>query len=135
MEIRQAKLLATKGGSGSSTFRATLPTSWVREMGLSEDNREMMLVFNENSIMIKSKEGYFNDLVTKFKKVGLHLAENESEEGYHIIEYYDDKNFTGNPRKFATLEKIENHLMLLEYNEGMMTDDEFHKNYDFELED
>lgn len=56
MEAREMKLLATKGGSGSSTFRVTLPTTWVREMGLNEDVRDLNLHFNSKEIIIKNKK-------------------------------------------------------------------------------
>lgn len=53
---RKARLIATKGGSGSATFRATLPTNWVREMGLSEVDRNVILRFDGEKIII-TKEG------------------------------------------------------------------------------
>lgn len=56
LESREMKLLATKGGSGSSTFRVTLPTTWVREMGLNEDKRDLNLYFNGSEIIIRNKK-------------------------------------------------------------------------------
>jgi len=56
-EKRTAKLIVNKSGgtSTANTFRATLPTIWVRQMGLSEDKRGIELIFNkkENEIKIK----------------------------------------------------------------------------------
>lgn len=52
MDIRVATLVVGKSGGargGSSTFRATLPTKWVREMGLGEDERDIELVFDEGN--------------------------------------------------------------------------------------
>ena len=54
METRKAKLIATKGGSGSSTFRATIPSSWVRRMGLNEETRGLVLKFNGEKIIIEN---------------------------------------------------------------------------------
>ena len=53
MEVRKAKMIVNKSGAGSSTFRATLPTSWIREMGLSEEIRELILGFDGKKIIIK----------------------------------------------------------------------------------
>lgn len=57
METRQAKLVVNKGGSGSTTFRATLPTTWVREMGLHEKLRDINLEFDGEKIIIKNFKG------------------------------------------------------------------------------
>lgn len=53
MEKRKARLIVNRGGSGSSTFRATLPTNWIREMGLNEDVRDIMLSYNGNKIIVE----------------------------------------------------------------------------------
>lgn len=53
METRKAKMIVNKSGSGNSTFRATLPTSWIREMGLSEDVRGLKLTFDGEKIIIE----------------------------------------------------------------------------------
>ena len=56
---RRAKLSVSASGGergGSSTFRATLPTSWIREMGLSEDIRDIKLEFDGEQIIVKSNE-------------------------------------------------------------------------------
>ncbi len=58
-KMRRAKLSLTKSGGkrgGSSTFRATLPTSWIREMGLSEEARNVKLFFDGEQIIIKNNE-------------------------------------------------------------------------------
>ena len=55
METRKAKMIVNKSGSGNSTFRATLPNSWIREMGLNEDVRELELSFDGETITIKKE--------------------------------------------------------------------------------
>ena len=57
-EIRKAKLLANvrKSGTGGTTFRATLPSAWVREMGLSEDIRDLQICFNGKEIIIRNEK-------------------------------------------------------------------------------
>lgn len=60
MESRKAKLKVDrrKTGTGGTTFRATLPTKWVREIGLSEDNRNMVITFDKdnNRIIIEKDQ-------------------------------------------------------------------------------
>lgn len=74
-EIRKAKLLANirKSGIGGTTFRATLPSAWVREMGLSEDIRDLQICFNGKEIIIRNeKELESMKLVFKYP----HMAHN-----------------------------------------------------------
>lgn len=56
MEERKAKLLVNKSGGTASaagvTFRATLPSKWIREMGLDENTREIQLEFDGERICI-----------------------------------------------------------------------------------
>lgn len=54
IEERRATMVVNKGGSGGSTFRATLPTLWIRKMGLSEDVRDLRLIFDGERIIIES---------------------------------------------------------------------------------
>lgn len=56
MEKRKARMIVNRSGSGNSTFRATLPNSWIRQMGLSEDNRNLKLEFDGKVITIKNNE-------------------------------------------------------------------------------
>lgn len=51
-ETRKAKLIVNSSGTGSSTFRATLPTKWIRKMGLGEDTRNLKLKFDGKKIII-----------------------------------------------------------------------------------
>ncbi|WP_353096269.1 hypothetical protein [Tissierella praeacuta] len=54
MEVRKAKMIVNKSGSGNSTFRATLPNSWIRQMGLNEDVRGLILEFDGEKITIRN---------------------------------------------------------------------------------
>ena len=67
MEVRNAKLLVNrrKTGSGGTTFRATLPTSWIREMGLGEETRMLELEFTGKEIIIKNNKEENNMLKLK----------------------------------------------------------------------
>lgn len=57
MEERKAKILFNKSGGtagkGGITNRITLPTKWIKEMGLTEDNREVFISFDGEKITIQ----------------------------------------------------------------------------------
>ena len=52
MENRKAKISFNKSGRGSLTPKLTLPMSWIKEMGITEDDREIEIVFNGHEIRI-----------------------------------------------------------------------------------
>ena len=43
------KPAGTASGSNSFTARATLPTSWIRDMGLTREDRSVVLRYNYDS--------------------------------------------------------------------------------------
>lgn len=57
MEERKAKILFNRSGGtaskGGITNRVTLPTKWIKEMGITEDNREVFLSFDGQKITIQ----------------------------------------------------------------------------------
>ena len=57
MEERKAKILFNKSGGtagkGGITNRVTLPTKWIKELGLTEDNREVFISFDGEKITIQ----------------------------------------------------------------------------------
>lgn len=57
MNKKNAKVIFNKSGgtagSGGITNRVTIPTTWIREMGITEENREVTLEFNGNEIIIR----------------------------------------------------------------------------------
>ncbi|RBP59315.1 hypothetical protein DES36_11940 [Alkalibaculum bacchi] len=54
MEKRYVKLIATKGGSGSESFRVSLPTTWIRSMGLGKNARNLIISFDGKQIIIEN---------------------------------------------------------------------------------
>ena len=76
MKIKRAKLTATKGGSGSSTFRYTIPSSWVRKMGLGEEIKDLVVSFDGQEISIRK-------------------GNVEMKEKIFVGGYYDDRIFEG----------------------------------------
>lgn len=56
-EVRNLNISFSLSGSKSQTNRITLPTSWVRKMNITEDNRSVEVTFNDETqtITIKKK--------------------------------------------------------------------------------
>ena len=61
MENRNLKVSFSKSGSGSLTPRLSLPITWIREMSISEEDREVIVSLCEDFIIIRKKD--FNFLV------------------------------------------------------------------------
>lgn len=57
MEERKLKIMFNKDGRGAIGTKITLPISWVKKMGISPDNREVIVRFNEEKkqIIIENK--------------------------------------------------------------------------------
>ncbi len=59
MEERKAKILFNRSGGtagkGGITNRVTLPTKWIKEMGITEDNREVFISFDGQKITIQKQ--------------------------------------------------------------------------------
>ena len=57
MQKRKGKLLISQAGGtaskNSKTYKISIPSSWVQEMGLNENNRDVELVFENNMICIE----------------------------------------------------------------------------------
>lgn len=56
MEKRELKVSFTKSGSGSVTNRVTLPTTWIREMGITKEDNAVVVTIENGVITIKKKE-------------------------------------------------------------------------------
>ena len=60
METRNAKLIVNKSGGTASekskTYRVTIPNSWVEQLGISEDSREIELSFDGTKITVRRKQ-------------------------------------------------------------------------------
>lgn len=84
METRLAKVnISNAGGTsakGSKTYKVTLPNSWVKELGIGLDNREIELSFTGNQIIISPKTTE-EDFMTLKKKEGHDLR---------ILRYYHE---------------------------------------------
>ena len=55
-EQRQLKVSFNKsGGKGGITNRITIPTMWIKEMGIDSESREVIATFDGNKIIIEKK--------------------------------------------------------------------------------
>ena len=55
MEQRRLKINKTKGGSGSISFRISLPTSWIKAMEL-DVNPQAIVTFDGERIVIEKEK-------------------------------------------------------------------------------
>ena len=52
MEERKLKVIFSKDGRGATNTKITLPISWLKDMGVSQENREVKLIYDENTKQI-----------------------------------------------------------------------------------
>lgn len=52
-ESRQLKVSFNRSGSGSISSSIRLPISWLKEMNISKDEREVEVIFDNEKIIIK----------------------------------------------------------------------------------
>lgn len=67
MEQRSLKINKTKGGSGSISFRISLPTSWIKTMEL-DVNPQAIVTFDGDKIVIEKEKENENIRNEKYKK-------------------------------------------------------------------
>ena len=57
MKRKKAKVIFNKSGGtaskGGITNRITIPTTWIREMGITEEERNVIIEFDGNTITIE----------------------------------------------------------------------------------
>lgn len=56
MESRNLKVSFNKSGSGSISASIRLPITWIKELGINQDNRDVEVCFSEDQIIIKKNE-------------------------------------------------------------------------------
>lgn len=58
MEERILKIIFNKSGSGSITPKLNIPMSWIKNMGVSKEEREVIAKYNEETqeIIIKKQK-------------------------------------------------------------------------------
>ncbi|MDK2584237.1 AbrB/MazE/SpoVT family DNA-binding domain-containing protein [Romboutsia sedimentorum] len=55
-EERNLKISFTKSGSGSESTRVSLPIKWIRELGITPDDREVEVTLEDDKIIISKKK-------------------------------------------------------------------------------
>lgn len=53
--IKKSRLLINKGGRGFISYRATLPKGWVEQMGFTDGNKNIIMTFKDNKIIIEKR--------------------------------------------------------------------------------
>lgn len=91
-EEREARLIVNKSGSGSTTFRATLPQTWIRKMGLGEKSRDLLLSFDGEKIIIENNEEEVKMLNKNFVKLGLEELDYIMDSPNYTTTQVDDLN-------------------------------------------
>ena len=128
MEKRKLNITFNKSGNGSYTPRTTLPAIWIREMGISQEEREVFVYKVGDNIIISKTE---NDL--KFAKLEIdsiienkgYILFDENEEElwkycyyrYNSINNFGNSNY-GNDKvyfydkkyNFSSIEEIEEYF-------------------------
>lgn len=50
---KQSKIIFNKNGKGNISIKICLPFSWIKEMGISENNKNVNLFFENKEIIIR----------------------------------------------------------------------------------
>lgn len=113
MEIRKAKILINNAGGTASkksnNYKISLPTSWINQLGITSADRNVVIHFDGESIVI-SKKITLDEFVKK-KKEMTHILkkfefyDNEMLCTVFYADFTDEtvsfKNYTGDPVKTA----------------------------------
>lgn len=54
-DTRSLKIIFGKGGSGSTTTRLTLPIAYIKQLGITPEERDVIVELDEDKIIIKKK--------------------------------------------------------------------------------
>lgn len=126
MEKRQINMMFQKGGSGSVTTRLAIPKSWVDKMGVTQDEREVIVEFDGERIVVRKMnemdrlmERIDREIERKMMDTGrmgtetvtaeIHLSD-EEKEMFREIEKYDSEHyfwsFDGNELTISYAEEV-----------------------------
>ncbi len=56
MEERKLKIIFNKSGSGSITPKMNIPMSWVKDMGVTPEDREVNVVYDKETKSFTAKK-------------------------------------------------------------------------------
>lgn len=54
-DIRELKIMFNNDGKGNYTNKISLPKTWVAQMGVTSEEREVIVKFEDNKIIIEKK--------------------------------------------------------------------------------
>lgn len=57
MEQREVNIMFQKAGSGSISTRIAIPKRWVDQMGITPEDRGVIVTFDGKDITIRKEEG------------------------------------------------------------------------------
>ncbi|NDO18153.1 hypothetical protein FMM68_00505 [Lachnospiraceae bacterium MD329] len=85
MEHRTGKIIVSSAGGtaakGAKTYKVSIPSLWIKEMGLDETKRNVELMFDGNSIYITAEKS-FEEFVSQKKDMGHDIKK---------LSFYDNK--------------------------------------------
>jgi hypothetical protein len=83
-EVRKANVMFNKNGQGFVTTRIALPVPFVKELGISEKNREVIIYLDYNKIVIEKGEKIME------KRFEMFLKKNVKNKNFDLEAYIDD---------------------------------------------
>lgn len=54
-DIRELKVMFNNDGKGNYTNKISLPKTWIERMGVTSEQREVIVKFEDNKIIIEKK--------------------------------------------------------------------------------
>ena len=85
MEHRTGKIIVSSAGgtaaTGSKTYKVSIPSLWIKEMGLGENKRDVEFMFDGNGIYIIAEKPV-EEFISQKKAMGHNLKK---------LSFYDDK--------------------------------------------
>lgn len=54
-DVRELKVMFNNDGKGNYTNKISLPKTWVDRMGVTSEDREVIVKFEDNKIIIEKK--------------------------------------------------------------------------------
>ena len=109
LEQRKINMMFQKGGSGSVTTRLAIPKSWVDKMGVTQDEREVVVEFDGERITVR-KMNEADKLIDRIDRaiekemmgtgrmgtetvtVSMNLTD-EEKDLFHSIDKYDSEHY------------------------------------------
>lgn len=125
MEKRKLNVSFNKSGSGSITPRLTLPATWIKELGISQEEREIFIYKIGDNIILSKDENDFKfakmEIDSIIEEKGYILFDDTEEElwkycydRYNSVNNFENSNY-GNDKiyfydkkyHFSSIEELE----------------------------